>query len=160
MPIVKPSTELMKAPILKLYQEGLSTRDIGHRLNIGKSTVAKVIKEAGVGRNHVESANLSKYKYTIDNPTHWRTCRARAREIMEKHLGRKLESYEHVHHIDKDFTNLNIENLEVKLASDHVQDHGEERRGPEYGIPKSQRASTKEYMKKYNREYYKSHRGK
>jgi len=38
---------------------------------------------------------------------------------MEQHLGRKLESWEHVHHIDGNHLNNNIENLEVLSNADH-----------------------------------------
>jgi hypothetical protein len=41
------------------------------------------------------------------------------RWIMEQHLGRKLESWEHVHHIDGNHLNNNIENLEVLSNADH-----------------------------------------
>ena len=41
------------------------------------------------------------------------------RWIMEQELGRKLESWEHVHHIDGDHSNNDIENLEVLSNADH-----------------------------------------
>lgn len=42
------------------------------------------------------------------------------RVVMEKHLGRALLTSEHVHHIDHDGTNNNIENLEVLSGSEHT----------------------------------------
>ena len=41
------------------------------------------------------------------------------RFLMEIELGRKLESWEHVHHIDGNHLNNNIENLEVLSNSEH-----------------------------------------
>ena len=41
------------------------------------------------------------------------------RWIMEKHLGRKLEKWEHVHHINDDSSDNRLENLEVLSNSDH-----------------------------------------
>ena len=41
------------------------------------------------------------------------------RWIMEQHLGRKLASWEHVHHLDGNHRNNNISNLEVLSNADH-----------------------------------------
>jgi hypothetical protein len=41
------------------------------------------------------------------------------RWVMEQTLGRKLESWEHVHHIDGNHLNNSIENLEVLSNADH-----------------------------------------
>jgi hypothetical protein len=46
------------------------------------------------------------------------------REIMEKYLGRKLERWETVHHIDGNKQNNNKENLELISNSDHQRRHG------------------------------------
>ena len=40
--------------------------------------------------------------------------------MVERHIGRKLESYEHVHHKDGDQHNNNIANLEVLSAREHA----------------------------------------
>lgn len=49
------------------------------------------------------------------------------REVMEKHLGRKLAKKEVVHHKDGDPTNNNVSNLEVMSSSDHARLHSLER---------------------------------
>jgi hypothetical protein len=45
------------------------------------------------------------------------------RFLMEQHLGRKLEKWEEVHHIDENTKNNSLSNLEVKFKSDHVRHH-------------------------------------
>ena len=47
------------------------------------------------------------------------------RYVMEKYLGRKLESSEIVHHIDGDGLNNDIGNLEVMTRSEHTKHHYE-----------------------------------
>ncbi len=46
---------------------------------------------------------------------------------MEGLLGRHLEPWEHVHHIDGDKTNDVIENLAVMSARDHALHHSDDR---------------------------------
>lgn len=58
---------------------------------------------------------LHKYKIITVNGKQVREHRW----IMEQHLGRKLESWEHVHHINDDSSDNRIENLEVLSNSDH-----------------------------------------
>ncbi len=41
------------------------------------------------------------------------------REIMEQHIGRKLDKNECVHHIDGNRSNNNIENLQLMKVRDH-----------------------------------------
>lgn len=45
------------------------------------------------------------------------------RLVMERHLGRKLEFSESVHHIDGDRSNNFLENLVVLRTGDHVSEH-------------------------------------
>lgn len=59
--------------------------------------------------------------------THWRSARAAARRMMERHLGRTLDRHEHVHHINGDFTDNRLDNLEVMSASEHTRMHGRAR---------------------------------
>ena len=45
------------------------------------------------------------------------------RYVMEKHLGRKLDSSEIVHHVDGDGLNNDICNLEIMSRSEHMKHH-------------------------------------
>ena len=45
------------------------------------------------------------------------------RHIMEQHLGRKLETWEEVHHKNEDTHDNRIDNLEIKSKPDHFRHH-------------------------------------
>lgn len=45
------------------------------------------------------------------------------RHLMEKHLGRKLEIFEHVHHVNNIRTDNKLENLKVMLHGEHISYH-------------------------------------
>jgi hypothetical protein len=47
----------------------------------------------------------------------------RSRLVTEARIGRYLERYEHVHHIDMDRSNDTPENLQVMSLSDHLSMH-------------------------------------
>jgi HNH endonuclease len=50
------------------------------------------------------------------------------RLVMENHLGRYLETFEHIHHINENRSDNRIENLELHTASTHYLEHHKQRR--------------------------------
>lgn len=123
----------------ELYLQGFSTRQVARLTNISKSMVALYCKDILRPKS---IACAKPKKETVA----WRQCRNRARKLMERHLGRKLASNEHVHHINNDFTDNRIENLTVLLEGEH---HSLHVRGPYYGIPRHKWPHRMEYMKKW-----------
>ena len=92
---------------------GYSTSWKGHKT---PDEIKRKISEAKIGETMGES-----------NP-HWKGgktsyYRSIARKVMEKHLGRKLEAGEIVHHIDGDITNYAKENLKLMLHGEHSTFH-------------------------------------
>ena len=79
----------------------------------------KCFSDWNTGKNHVKYINgIRKRKdgylrYSDDRYVH--------RVIMEEHLGRKLESSEHIHHIDGNPQNNDINNLQIMTNSEHRQ---------------------------------------
>jgi len=55
-------------------------------------------------------------------------CIREHRHIMQEHLGRKLETWEHVHHIDGNGLNNSLDNLQVVSNSEHGKLSYEERK--------------------------------
>jgi endogenous inhibitor of DNA gyrase (YacG/DUF329 family) len=65
------------------------------------------------GRQHLVTITPSGKKSVVSYPKY----------IMEKYLGHYLNTWQTVHHKDGDFTNNNIENLEIINNADHVRYH-------------------------------------
>lgn len=54
-----------------------------------------------------------KHVVIYDNVTGKKTTMSYPKYLMEQHLGRKLEDWETVDHIDEDFTNDDLSNLQI-----------------------------------------------
>lgn len=79
---------------------------------LAKDHLVKYIKIYGFKKS---GKPRHKYKYIQVNGKQIREHR----HIMQEHLGRKLESWEHVHHINDDSLDNRIENLIVLSNSEH-----------------------------------------
>jgi len=113
-------TDQRQARALELYRKGLSARDVADLLQVSPSTVLRWI--GGQRRTKEQAWEVSAYRSFSP-----RKCRERARMKMERHLRRTLRTNEHVHHIDGDYTNNRLDNLEVLPAKEHARLHGVKR---------------------------------
>ena len=104
--------------LIQLYLEGLSTRQIAQRLSIPKSTVAARIKASGNSR----ARSLACILRRPSQSRHWRTCRDMARRYWTRAKG-PIPAQHEIHHLDKDWTNNNLENLECLPKWEHRRVH-------------------------------------
>ncbi len=93
------------------------------RACLAKDKLSKFVKIYGFKKS---GKPKHKYKYVNINGKQMREHRW----IMEKHLGRKLEYWEHVHHINNDSFDNRIVNLVVLSNSDHQKIEAQNRLNP------------------------------
>ena len=123
--------------MLKLFDEGKSAREISRQLNLYPTSVTRVLKRHGRKMSDGKGKNHSGWKggrglksgyWTVYAPNHPRALNNRRVWehilIMEKHLGRPISKDEHIHHIDFNRQNNDVENLYVCSSSDHSNIHG------------------------------------
>lgn len=131
----------------QLYTDGLSTRQIASLTGWSYTYIGRWVKD--IARDRTTAARLRQ------PPTskHWRSARCAARRLTEYELGRKLESWEHVHHKNGDYTDQRPENREVLSARDHAHVHH-----PPNPVPRHLRPDRRAYMKKYFETYQRGSR--
>lgn len=76
-----------------------------------------------------------KYVQIIHDDGHRETT-LYSRHLMEQHLGRELESWEHVDHIDEDKTNDDISNLQILTNSANARKSALGKPSPLRGVEK------------------------
>ena len=101
------------------YLAGESMNSLAEQADVSDSTIFKLLREMGVPtREKTGSIWLSARGY----PTKWVPGRGPVgvhRLVMEEHLGRELESFEQVHHRDKNKLNYELANLELWSTGQH-----------------------------------------
>lgn len=131
-----PNDNILK----KERKNGLTGADIAKKYGVSKVCVCRHLKRLGInnespigkrGEEHSQwkgGRGLKSGYWTVYNPSHPRALNnGRVWEhvlIMEKHLKRPITKKEHVHHIDFNRQNNDINNLYVCSHEEHAQIHG------------------------------------
>ena len=117
---------LYKENLYDLYiKQEKSMREIGETFNIEHSVVKKALEFYHIcGEDDIRPFNYDKYYETrrvSENTEHIREYRFN----MEQKIGRKLKPEEHVHHIDRNRNNNDINNLFLfENCQQHLLYHG------------------------------------
>jgi hypothetical protein len=82
----------------------------------------------GTRRMYAPSTRPWRYwRVKVADPDVWKL---EHRYVMEQHIGRPLQTKEHVHHLNHNTLDNRIENLELLSASDHAKIHSAKRPPP------------------------------
>lgn len=109
-------TEEVVEQLIEEYTSGKSSRQLASSLNAGQTTILRLLKD----KCHIRHGNEAQPYYTIHPPS----GRYQARKVWCLHNGvEKVPKGFHVHHIDQNPLNNNIENLLLLSVKDHMRLH-------------------------------------
>ena len=126
---VQNLTSTDRARIVALRKQGWTNTSIAEDLGTSSGKVGKVLREEGVlelykFRDHKDRVEAHGYILTWvapDDPlsvmTHSNNYAMQHRIVMARALGRPLEAYESVHHVNGDRTDNRLENLQLRQGN-------------------------------------------
>ena len=117
--------------IKQRISEGASVQDLCREFDCRNGSLYKLFKRHGLenppNRYHVGFITTHNGYRCLHRPEHPnRDSKGYVREhilVMSEHLGRALEPYERVHHINHDKVDNRLENLELTTLSEHTGHH-------------------------------------
>jgi hypothetical protein len=119
----KPRITDRREEIRELYRSGLSTSKIAALVgNCTYGAICWIVRDIARDRN--TAISMSKPPKSMKKGA----CHQRARGIVRRRLGRPLQTNEHVHHRDHDYTNNDPDNLQLLSAAEHQRLHPNWRR--------------------------------
>ena len=125
---------------------------VTHVTDVTRISNRSFIEEMNTNTNHMRNMRNNTTSSVEDNeqpqdvvvpqeilnlpPPH---TKSKHRKIMEKHLGRTLSPFEHVHHIDGNHENNDISNLKIMSPEEHLSLH-------HAGSKRKKRKSVEQYL--------------